>query len=805
MTTTNAVAANNKGNIDVNEDSAETQRGLTTSSTGECSATATTVTSVMSCGGEHVRECHLSGIGVPMASFKRNQTNMCSLMLFVPVAAVVVILAIVGCCLAPMGALWARTLDSLTTTCISSLTHEIGVYRSLLVYQSVNAVTEQVMIPPSVADIVSHSIPESAYTSPVPLCNDSTAFQLVFRAVVSLFPVNNVVAAWVNSKGEHFYADRADLFWGYYDGNISSNLTLFLSDGTEFNMQRGMTITNYNLTGRDWWNLGLAAWNGSWTAVYMSANVRDGRVIAYTLRPPMAVPVVLQVALTLNWLQGFFINFNLTTNGLAFLTEDKSLQILAGTIGVPISIGGDIYAPNCSLPAIREVTAEWLNTSAFCESHSTMTIDGSIVYTDIVPIRAKGGLVLWLFLVTPEDDFLEKINEEQRRANNHSHTAVWVVLSIELFVGAIAVGISVALSLALVRSLSKVVKKLQSVSRGQIAKSGSSTLLQKSVLKEVDSLNSEVMKMQSALDSFSQYVPSEVVRYLCKNNLKAVVGVSKMHCTVMFLDVAEFTRHMEQQGAQIMIEMLSTMFESFSTIITENNGCIDKYIGGTIMALWGCPVIDHNSEVHACQAVSGILASLSKLNMIFRAKSYPTMRIRIGVNSGEVQAGNVGSTHRLNYTVLGNTVNLASRLEHLNKELGTSVLVTNSVRDAAKGSNTFSWRALGHIQVRGVNEPVLVHEFFGLSALMTQGTRNLLSAYQPIDTLLYTGDITNNGNSNNKTGNNSTTEQAKMDKDGRRMRMISEAISHYLDNNPDDHVIAQASLFMFDDKNHQHH
>ncbi|KAH3714335.1 hypothetical protein Pelo_19157 [Pelomyxa schiedti] len=221
-----------------------------------------------------------------------------------------------------------------------------------------------------------------------------------------------------------------------------------------------------------------------------------------------------------------------------------------------------------------------------------MTIDGSIVYTDIVPIRAKGDLVLWLFLVTPEDDFLEKINEEQRRANNHSHTAVWVVLSIELFVGAIAVGISVALSLALVRSLSKVVKKLQSVSRGQIAKSGSSTLLQKSVLKEVNSvcapylaitpysvviqLNSEVMKMQSALDSFSQYVPSEVVRYLCKNNLKAVVGVSKMHCTVMFLDVAEFTRHMEQQGAQIMIEMLSTMFESFSTVITENNGSIDK-------------------------------------------------------------------------------------------------------------------------------------------------------------------------------------------------------------------------------------
>ncbi|KAH3744542.1 adenylate cyclase [Pelomyxa schiedti] len=736
----------------------------------------------MSCGGGTHVECHLRGIGMPMdVSFRKNQSNLCSLMFLVPLTAFIVILAIVGCCLVPMSTLWSLTLDSVTTTCHGSLTHQIDVYRSLLVGKSVDAVAAQLMIPPTIADIVRHSIPESAYTSPVPLYNDSTAFQLVLRATVSLFPVNNVLAAWVNSEGEHLYADRADLCWGYYDGNLSSNLTLFLSSGTVFNMQRVMTITNYNLTSRDWWSVGLTAWNGSWTPVYLSANARDGRVIAYTVRPVLSIPVVLQVAITLDWLQrGFFINFNLTTNGLAFLAEDKSLKILAGTIGVPISTEEDVYAPNCSLSAIREVTAEWLNTSGFRESHSTMTIDGSIVYTDIVPIRATGGLVLWLFLVTPEDDFLAKINEEQRRANKHSHTSVWVVLSIELCIGAVAIAISVALSLALVRSLGDVVKKLQSVSRGQITKSGSSTLLQKSVLKEVDSLNSEVMKMQSALDSFSR----EVVRYLCKNNLKAVVGVSKMHCTVMFLDIAEFTRHMEQQGAQIIIEMLSTMFETFSTIITENNGCIDKYIGGTIMALWGSPVIDHNSEVHACRAVADILNSLSKLNMIFKAKSYPIMRIRIGLHSGEVQAGNVGSTHRLNYTVLGNTVNLASRLEHLNKELGTYVLVTNSVRDATKGSNTFSWRALGHIKVRGVNEPVLVHEFLGLSALMTQGTRKLISAYEPIDTLLYTGN------------NNNSAPNENMDKEGRSK--ISEAIAHYLDINPDDHVIAQASLFMFD-------
>ncbi|KAH3742801.1 adenylate cyclase [Pelomyxa schiedti] len=278
--------------------------------------------------------------------------------------------------------------------------------------------------------------------------------------------------------------------------------------------------------------------------------------------------------------------------------------------------------------------------------------------------------------------------------------------------------------------------------------------------------------MQSALESFSQYVPTQVVKYLCKNHMKPVVGVTSMHCTVMFLDVVDFTRNMEQYGAQTVIEILSTMFESFSTIITKNNGCIDKYIGDAIMALWGCPMIDHNSEMNACQAVSEILADLARLNFVFASKSYPQMHIRIGLHAGEVKAGNVGSSQRLNFTVLGNTVNLAARLEPLNKELLTSVLVTNAIRDPVSlhNSTKFSWRSLGHIRVRGIKEPVLVHEFLGFSNKLAPETRTTLEKYADIDHLLY-----------KKLSSKLSTPAD-----------VTDAMEYYLDQNPEDFTIAQA-------------
>ncbi|KAH3763822.1 adenylate cyclase [Pelomyxa schiedti] len=669
----------------------------------------------------------LDGIGTPVDSTQllgNRTTGTCSLMIVVPLVAVLFMVTIVSVSLAPRTALWFTSLGSMTGTCSSSITKQMNVYRKLLIERSISSLTFQMNIPPEVGHIIEYAIPEAAYTSLVPLHDDLGKFQITIRALARQFSmINNMIASWVNTAGEHFYVDRQSQ-WGCFDSGVGAGVVLYaIENGVPTDKVSGGT-SSFNLTTRPWWINGLSAWNGSWTSVYMSQNTEDGRVIAYTLRPSVSVPVVIQ-------------------NGVAFLAEDKTLKLISGSVGIPIltETGGDMYAMNSSYDTVREATQQWLNNSAdgtFRESHFMTVMDKQgNTFVDAVPIKVSGGLVLWLFLITPEKDFIQEMQEKQSAAVDDAYASLWVLVAVEVFLGIGAVIISMMLSITLARTLSAVERKLKRVSNGQLTKCGSSKDINRSLLREIDSLTSEVVVMQSALESFSQYV-----RYLCKNHMKPVVGVNKMHCTVMFLDVVDFTRTMEQYGVQTVIEILSTMFESFSTIICKNSGCIDKYIGDAIMALWGCPSPDNNSEIKACQSAAEILADMERLNAIFKAKGFPTMSIRLGLHSGEVSAGNVGSSQRLNFTVLGNTVNLASRLEPLNKELHTSVLVSDSIRDVFSdtknsGNNMFSWRALGHIQVRGFRDPVLVHEFLGFTSRLNVEKKRLLNSYSIIDQRLY--------------------------------------------------------------------
>ncbi|KAH3760722.1 adenylate cyclase [Pelomyxa schiedti] len=725
---------------------------------------------------------HLVGIGTPIdyarVMNKSKTAGVCSLMVVVPVVAVSVVTLIVLSTLAPMTALWVKSLDSLSGTCTTSIYKEIDVYRTLLVEKSVTALANKMNVPPIVAASAKIAIPESVYLNPLPLGVDPTGSMMIIRGLASQYPtINNMCAGWVNAQGAHLYTD-SQTYWGWYDSNINATPTFcYIDDGIPtFCRRKPNALTNYNLTIRAWWQMGLTAWEGAWTSVYSSSNPLDGRVIAYTLRASATQIAVIQVAYSIKFLETFFTSLNLTEHGVAFLVETGTLKLIAGSVGVQIltPTNGDIYAPNSPDLFVAAATQQWVNDTGGtpAERHMEVVLNGTHSFIDVAPIRANGGLVLWLFLITPEEDFLQDIDDEQDKAVDHAYFLLWVLLGVELAIGVAAVGISVSLSLFLARSLSAVSQKLQKVSRGQLSRRESSTELRRSMLREIDTLNSEVTIMQSALDSFSQYVPTQVVRYLCKNRMKPVVGVTQMHCTVMFLDVVDFTQKMEQYGAQVIIQVLSTMFESFSSIVTKNRGCIDKYIGDAIMALWGCPMVDPTSELNACRAVAEIMADVDRLNCVFKSKSLPEMHIRIGLHSGEVNAGNVGSSQRLNFTVLGNTVNLASRLEPLNKELATSVLVSDTIRNTCSvdGNTMFSYRALGHIQVRGFKEPILVHEFLGFTSKLPPATQQMLHSFSIVDKILC----------------KKVTEATP----------ATDALETYLEENPDDFTAIQARKFI---------
>ena len=153
---------------------------------------------------------------------------------------------------------------------------------------------------------------------------------------------------------------------------------------------------------------------------------------------------------------------------------------------------------------------------------------------------------------------------------------------------------------------------------------------------------------------------------------------------------------------------MNELFAAMTDIVLKRRGMIDKYIGDSLMAVFGAPLPDPGHATHACEAAIEMRAALATLNAKWRDEGRPPLHIRVGVNSGRMVIGNVGGDRRFDYTVMGDEVNVASRLEAANKALGTDILVSAATKQRATGTFTFSAR--GSISVKGRQQPVSVFE-----------------------------------------------------------------------------------------------
>lgn len=228
---------------------------------------------------------------------------------------------------------------------------------------------------------------------------------------------------------------------------------------------------------------------------------------------------------------------------------------------------------------------------------------------------------------------------------------------------------------------------------------------------EIAEMNASFNQMKNALGSFQRYMPIILVRKLIAGNKIATVGGETKELTLMFTDIQGFTQLAEQINPQELMLYLSRYFQTITKVIIEMNGTVDKYIGDGLMAFWGAPVDDPEHALHACQAVLQMQTALKQLNEEFRRENKPLVTTRIGISTGEVVVGNVGSDERLNYTSLGDPVNLASRLEGLNKVYGTLMIVSEFTYNKVKYN--FKFRLLDKVAVKGKQRGVYIYEFLG--------------------------------------------------------------------------------------------
>ncbi len=218
--------------------------------------------------------------------------------------------------------------------------------------------------------------------------------------------------------------------------------------------------------------------------------------------------------------------------------------------------------------------------------------------------------------------------------------------------------------------------------------------------------------------TFSQYMDKTIVDYVLQNPEIVKPGGKKARVTVLFADIAGFTTISERNTPEDTASMLHRVLNELTEIVIEEKGVVDKYIGDCIMAFWGAPLAGPEDEINACSSALRFIDSISALNTVFGLEGIPPIAIRVGLHTGDAIAGNMGSARLFDFTVIGDTVNLASRLESVNKVLGTRIITSEYT--LARTQGLFLTRNLGPIEVKGKAEPVVIHEIISGQSTATR-------------------------------------------------------------------------------------
>jgi adenylate cyclase len=309
------------------------------------------------------------------------------------------------------------------------------------------------------------------------------------------------------------------------------------------------------------------------------------------------------------------------------------------------------------------------------------------------PIPQSGPANLRVAVVAPVDEFFASILSERRRLFVAALAFVGAMIPIVYLIGSL-----------LSRSLRALAQETDRIQRfePQVAPPV------RSVIREIDDLGRSVSTMRHVAETFSRFVPRSLVEKLIATGTPLQLGGARRQVTLLFSDVVNFTEITEKADPAKVMRYTSRYFAAMSHEIMTNSGTVDKFIGDAIMAIWNAPADDPDHAVNACTAALAFQRANDRLNIEFAREGWPLYRTRIGLHSGEAVVGNIGSEDRMNYTALGATVNLAARLEGLNKNYGTLVLVSAALRQRA--GSRFVFRSVDRISPKGFAEAFEIYE-----------------------------------------------------------------------------------------------
>ncbi|NQW85385.1 MAG: hypothetical protein HQ450_15700 [Alcaligenaceae bacterium] len=314
--------------------------------------------------------------------------------------------------------------------------------------------------------------------------------------------------------------------------------------------------------------------------------------------------------------------------------------------------------------------------------------------TSISPLNITGGSTFYLLIASPDEELLAGAHEIRQRT---------LILAVIISLCSLPLGYLL---------ISRPLQILSNDIARMMDFSGQNTAVKSSFIIELSTLGLAINRLRQAILAFTAYVPRELVSDLVKSGEEIKVGGESRYLTIMFTDLKDFSALSESTPSRELLQRVSYYLELMTLAVKQERGTVDKFIGDAVMAFWGAPVVDQNHAYHACVAALKGKRRMVTLNEKLLAEQKTPLSVRIGIHTDAVLVGNIGSLERLSYTVMGDGVNIASRLEGINKSYDTQICVSHSVY---KEAGERLWlRPIEKIRVKGRESEFLIYELLGI-------------------------------------------------------------------------------------------
>lgn len=326
------------------------------------------------------------------------------------------------------------------------------------------------------------------------------------------------------------------------------------------------------------------------------------------------------------------------------------------------------------------------------------TSDGGPVAAITLDLSDSLGKPWALLAMAPLSDFSGALHDNNRRI---------------LLLGLAALVIQILLIIGLSRAMAVPLERLAArVDQIRALRCEPPSVAEPSVVHEISALGKAVSTLQATVNSFSAYVPRDLVKQLVDSGQALTLGGQSRYLTLMFTDLEGFSQLSERLPTQTLLKQVSAYLSLVTEVVEAERGTVDKFIGDGAMAFWGAPTEVPDHAWHACVAAVRIQKGLAALNLQWLAEGLEPLKVRIGVHTDSVLVGNIGSTNRMSYTVLGDGVNVAAYLELANKAFDTAICVSQSV--VREAGHRLCVRPLDQMSVKSRQSAIVVFELMGI-------------------------------------------------------------------------------------------